>query len=149
MRTLYGLSESPWTERARWALDHHGITFRYREHVPLLGEIVLRRKANTAKASVPLLVDGSDAVMGSFEIAQHAERMGRGAALFPRDADAEIAHFSDLADRITRIGRAFRLKGLRASKEAQREALPSFVPDALRGIMAASGAVAAAFLARK
>ena len=29
--TLWGLSISPWTERTRWALDHHQIHYRYRE----------------------------------------------------------------------------------------------------------------------
>ena len=49
-RTLYGLSLSPWTERARWALDHHGVAYDYHEHVPMLGEVLLRMKARTRRA---------------------------------------------------------------------------------------------------
>ena len=33
---LVFLSISPWSERARWALDHHGIDYELVAHVPLL-----------------------------------------------------------------------------------------------------------------
>ncbi|MBX3215050.1 MAG: glutathione S-transferase [Labilithrix sp.] len=148
-RTLYGLSQSPWTERARWALDHHGVAFTYHEHVPMLGEVLLRRKARTKKATVPLLIDGADVVMGSFEIARHAERIGRGAPLFPRDKDAEIARWVDVGERILRVGRAWLFRRLLASKAAQAEALPSFIPGGLRGALTPSAALAIRFLAKK
>ena len=38
MNELYGLSYSPWTEKARWALLHHRILFRYVEHAPMRDE---------------------------------------------------------------------------------------------------------------
>lgn len=148
-RTLYGLSQSPWTERARWALDHHGVAFTFHEHVPMLGEVLLRRKARSKKASVPLLVDGADVVMGSFEIAKHAERIGRGAPLFPRDKGAEIDHWVDVGERMLRLGRAWLFERLLASKAAQAEALPSFVPGGLRGALTPSASLAIRFLAKK
>ncbi|MBX3205263.1 MAG: glutathione S-transferase [Labilithrix sp.] len=148
-RTLYGLSQSPWTERARWALDHHGAAYTYHEHVPMLGEVLLRRKARTKKASVPLLVDGAEVVMGSFAIAKHAERVGRGAPLLPRDKDAEIAAWVDVGERMLHVGRAWLMKRLLASKGAQAEALPSFIPGGIRGALAPSAAMAIRFLARK
>jgi glutathione S-transferase len=148
-RTLYGLSQSPWTERARWALDHHGATYQYHEHVPMLGEVFLRAKARVKKASVPLLVDGDTVVMGSFEIAKHAEAIGRGAALFPRNKDAQVAHFIDIAERISRIARGWVLRRLMASPKALAEALPSFIPGPLRGISAPTTKMALSFLIRK
>ena len=148
-RTLYGISISPWTERARWALDHHGVAYSYHEHVPMLGEVLLRLKARTKKASVPLLVDRDVVVMGSFEIAKHAERVGRGAPLFPRDKDAEVAHWADVAERMTRVGRATLFPKLMKSKAAQAEALPSFIPGGLRGAFAPSAGMVIRFLARK
>ncbi len=148
-RTLYGLMQSPWTERARWALDHHGVTYAYHEHVPMLGEVLLRRKARTSKASVPLLADGDDVVMGSFEIAKHAEKIGRGAPLFPRDKDAEVAHWADVAERMTRAGRVWLFSRFGKRKAAQAEALPSFVPGGLRGAFAPSAGMAIRFLAKK
>src|SRR4051812_4751156 len=35
--TLVGIGFSPWTQKARWALDHHGLGYRYHEHLILFG----------------------------------------------------------------------------------------------------------------
>jgi glutathione S-transferase len=149
--TLYGLNVSPWTERARWALDHHAVTYTYHEHVPMLGELLLRRKAGVKgkKASVPLFHDGESAVMGSFEIAKHAEKIGQGTPLFPRDREADIAHHNDLAEQMTNVGRAWLLKRMMESKAAQAEALPPFMPGPLRGVLAPTSKMALSFLAKK
>jgi len=148
-RTLYGLSQSAWTERARWALDHHGVVFGYHEHVPMLGEVLLRMKARTTRASVPLLADGDEVVMGSVEIARYAERVGRGASLFPRDQDAEITRWVDAGERILGVGRAWFMKRFLANKGAQTEVLPTFVPGGVRGALAPSAAMAVRFLMKK
>jgi glutathione S-transferase len=157
-RTLYGLSQSPWTERARWALDHHGLEHAYREHMPMVGELLLRRRAARArgaedarkkKPSVPLLVDGDAVVMGSFEIAKHADAIGRGAALFPRDADPEMARWVDVAERMTGVGRAWVLRRILESPGAQAESVPGFVPGPLRGALAPTVAMAVRFLLAK
>jgi glutathione S-transferase len=149
--TLYGLNVSPWTERARWALDHHAVTYTYHEHLPMLGELLLRRKAGVKgkKASVPLFHDGESPVMGSFEIAKHAEKIGRGAPLFPRDRDEDVAHHNDLAERMTKVGRAWLLKRMMESKGAQAEALPPFMPGPLRSVLAPTSKMALSFLAKK
>src|SRR5688572_23771052 len=78
-------SFAPWCEKARWALDHHGIPYREREHVPLVGELALRIAARRASGpvTVPLLVDGDAVLMDSVAIARRAEAHGRGAPLFP------------------------------------------------------------------
>ena len=82
--TLYGLHYSPWTIRARWALKHHGLPFRYREHVAYLGEPLLRRRAKRAgltSASVPLYVKGRHAFGDSWAIIEHADALGEGPSL--------------------------------------------------------------------
>ncbi len=156
MRTLYGLSQSPWTEKARWALDHCAVTYRYHEHVPVLGEVLLRAKARSrpkgTKASVPLLVDGNAVFCGSIAIARHADsvsRERRAEPLFPKDRDEEVVRWADLSDRVISAGRARVLAGLRVNREAQREALPSFIPRALRGAFAPMATTAAMFLGAK
>jgi len=153
MRTLYGLAQSPFTEKARWALDHHAIAYRYHEHVPLLGEVLLRVKARGrpagTKPSVPLLVDGGDVLTDSLAIARHADRVGRGAALFPAACLDEVLRWAVVSDGILDIGRAAVLDGLRTHRAAQREALPPFIPSALRGVLAPVAATAALFLAAK
>ena len=153
MRTLYGLAQSPYTEKARWALDHHAIAYRYHEHVPMLGEVFLRLKARGrptgTKASVPLLVDGPDVLPTSLAIARYADRVGRNAALFPEEQLDEILRWADLSDRILDIGRARVMEGLRTNPEAQREALPSFIPGVLRGALAPMAVSGGMFLAAK
>jgi glutathione S-transferase len=153
MRTLYGLSQSAWTEKARWALDHHSVTYRYHEHVPVLGELFLRAKARSrpkgTKASVPLLVDGDAAYSGSLAIARHAQSIGRGEPLLPADRDHDVVRWAELSDRVISAGRARVLAGLRVNREAQREALPPFVPDALRALLAPMATTAAIFLGSK
>ena len=56
--TLFKLGYSPWSERALWALDHHGLARREREYTPIFGEPGMRLKARRFKGrvTVPLLV---------------------------------------------------------------------------------------------
>lgn len=55
---FYAESFSPFCERARWALDHHGISYREVEQVPMLAEITLRIGVRRFRGpvTVPLLV---------------------------------------------------------------------------------------------
>ena len=153
MRTLYGLSQSPWTEKARWALDHHTIAYRYHEHIPVLGELLLRAKARSrpkgTKASVPLLADGDAVFCSSLAIARHAESIGRGDPLFAKESDDAILRWAELSDRVMCAGRARVLVGLRTNRAAQREALPRFVPKVLRGVLTPMATTAALFLGSK
>lgn len=148
-RTLFGLRVSPWTERARWALDHHQLSYDYHEHVPMLGELLLRRKARTSKASVPLLADGDDVVMGSLAIAKHAERRRSGPPLFPDGKEEIVDRWAEVAEVISKAGRDRLLARMAADPKAQAESLPSFVPGGLRGLMAPTAGMAVRFLARK
>ncbi|MFP2927312.1 glutathione S-transferase family protein [Pyxidicoccus sp. 3LG] len=150
MRTLYGLGYSGWTEKARWALEHHRVPHRYREHTPLLGEPALRwRTQKGVKPSVPLLVDEDGAITGSFFIAQRAEALGQGAPLFPPDATETIARWEDTSERVLHVGRAQVVAGLAHNRKAQLESLPAFLPGWLRGLMAPSARMGASFIARK
>src|SRR5580693_10652149 len=71
---LYGMRFSPYSEKARWALDHHRVSFQWHEHVPMAGELALRMRAGSLgkKASVPLAVDGDVVLRDSVAIARHA-----------------------------------------------------------------------------
>lgn len=154
MRTLYGIGMSPWTERARWALEHHGVAYAYHEHVPLLGEPLLRRAAkkggHVGPATVPLLVDGDVVATSSTAVARHAERIGNGPPLFRTGSEeAEIARWDALAQRIAHVGRAWLLRNLAKDPAAQRESLPGFVPGPVRGLAAWSVGLATSFLQKK
>ena len=152
MLTLYGLHVSPYTERARWALDHHDIEYAYREHVPLLGELTLRRKVRgtgRTTATVPVLDADGTVVPDSIEIARYADGIGKGAHLFPKEHDDAVREWCDVANRMMDVGRAWVLQNLADSREAQKEALPPFVPAFAKPVLAPMSRRVALFLAKK
>jgi glutathione S-transferase len=150
MRTLVGLGYSGWTEKARWALDHHRLAYRYREHIPLMGELLLRRHAPRGqRGTVPLLIESSGATMGSYAIAQRAEREGKGSPLFPAASLPEIEQWEQLSDAILRVGRAYMVQRLMQFPDAQVESLPPFIPGFARSPLKPVARMAASFLASK
>jgi glutathione S-transferase len=137
---LIALPMSPWSERARWALDHHRLDYELVLHVPLLGERRLRRLVAPMKevgptkerATVPVLVLPGAVLTQSWDIVQHADRHGHSTLLLPDDHLQEIRRYTDLADRTMQAGRALVTRALLASGEALDETLPPSVPAALR-----------------
>lgn len=134
MAELVGLSYSPWTEKARWALDHHRISYRYAEHVPMLGEPLLRWKARrpTGKVTVPLFVDGGAPVMDSFAIARHVEPRGRGAPLVPYEQLGPIEAWNARSERALAAARGLIVARTARSERAKEEALPPIIPRSMR-----------------
>jgi glutathione S-transferase len=151
VRTLIALPYSPWTEKARWALDHHGIDYVVKGHVPLIGEAALRLKLRRFKspATVPALIDGHARICDSMAIARHAESTGHGAPLFPVENDAEIARWNAVSEACIGATRALVTRRVLERPDAQAEHLPPFVPAALRGPMAPVARLGARFLVKK
>jgi glutathione S-transferase len=143
---LVALPLSPWSERARWALDHHRLDYELVLHVPLLGERRLRRLVADAtqaaatkkvgptkkRATVPVLILPGAVLTESWDIVQHADQHGHSTPLLPNDRLGEIHTYTDLADRTLQAGRALVMRALLASGEALDETLPPQVPGALR-----------------
>ena len=152
-RTLWGLHYSPWTEKARWALDHHGVDYRYREYQPLLGEPGLRWRARRrppgTPASVPLLIDGQELVGDSTDIARLADRLGQGAPLFSAERESDIARWLDASDRALRSVRALVINAILDSPQAQVEALPAPFPSAARPALRSVARMGSNFIANK
>lgn len=148
---LYQMHYSPWSERARWALDHHHLPHERIEHVPILGEPLLRvaTRRPLGKLSVPLLVDGDQVVLGSLAIARHAEQKGSGEPLFPPNEDEAIERWNQTGDGLLDAGRILVTHKVLSDPEAQRESTPAFVPEALKGAVASGTGAVAALLARK
>lgn len=147
---LYGLAYSPWTERARWALDHQRVAYRYREHVPMLGEPLLRWNARVSrgqKATVPLLVerDGTR-VMDSIAIIERADRGAARKLVADRGALIELAR--DI-DAVLHLGRGRVTARIVADPSAQRESAAAAVPAFLAPIAAPMAAMGARFIASK
>jgi len=148
---LYQMHYSPWSERARWALDHHHLSHEKVEHVPVLGVPLLRvaAKKPTGPISVPLLIDGGTAVQGSFDIARHAEEKGSGEPLFPAGSAEAIERWNQVGEGMVEAGRVLVTRKVASDKEAQRESAPGFVPEGLRGAVASGTGLVVAMLARK
>lgn len=135
---LYGIAYSPWTLKARWALDHHKIPYRYREHLILFGmpELRWRLKKPCGDITVPLLIDpktgAKGAVMDSFEIAKHVDVTGSGRPLFPEGRMDEIREINRLSETALDAVRALTIHRILSDKTAQLELLPPFIPKTLR-----------------
>jgi glutathione S-transferase len=150
---LWGLRYSPWTEKACWALDHHQVEYRYREHTPLLGEPALRwrvrKRPAGSPASVPVLIDGAELIGDSTEIARYAERVGSGAPLFGAEREREISSWCDRSDRAMQHGRALIVSSIARSDAALIESLPPSIPKPLRPAMRGIAKFGTGFIARK
>jgi glutathione S-transferase len=135
--TLYAASFSPWTERARWALDHQAVPYRQVEHTILLGEPLLRLRTGRLRGglSIPLLVDGDVKLFDGVDIARWADARGSRAKLFPAGAEKDLGHWVRRATDLMEAGRSLLLPRLLADRAARLEALPAWVPGPLRGLM--------------
>ena len=124
--TLVYLSYSPWSAKARWALAHHGVSYRKAPYVPMLGEPGLRWRMRklTGRVTVPVWIDGERVLTDSLEIAREADRIGHGTPLFPAGAEADIDAWNDLGDRMLAVGRARLTRRSREDEELRLELVP-------------------------
>lgn len=128
---LVGESFSPWTKKARWALEQCQLEYAYQEYTPTLSEPLLRWRMRqySGKVSVPVLFAAGRVIRGSWDIACYAnsqspsKRLGDMAAIAAWDALSEAA----LAEGRTRVVRA-----VLDSETALEESLPAFIPNSLR-----------------
>jgi len=131
---LIGESFSPWTKKARWALEHCEIAYEYKEYMPTLSEpgLRLRLRQWSGKVSVPMLFVGHQVFRGSWEIARYAsEQAGNG-----RLGDFEtLAPWNDLSEAALAEGRTRVLRCILGNDQALEESLPTFVPKPLRRIL--------------
>ncbi len=148
---LIALPMSPWSEKARWALDHHEIGYIEIEYVPMLGAPWLRMVTKTfsGKVTVPVLATPHGVLKDSFTIARHADRVGRKPTLFPREHEAEIEAWNRESEAIIGAQRTLLIERTRRSPDAQAEALPAFVPDLARSTLRPLTRMAASYMARK
>jgi glutathione S-transferase len=146
---LVGLSYSPWTLRARWALDHHRLAHRFEEYLPMVQEPLLRARLRRpfGKVTVPVLFDDEGGAHDdSFDIARFADGKGRNFPLVPLAREADVRAHCRRADELLAAGRGLSLRATLASDEALRDYAPAFVPGPLKVPLAKSGVL---YLQRK
>lgn len=131
---LVYLSYSPWSERARWALDHHGLNYRRTHFQPLLGEPGMRLRTRNFKQPVtaPALFDGERWHLDSWDIARHVDTLGAmKATLFPESKLDDIERLNGLSEKGLAAARAV---GLRRVLERD-DALMALVPENLQKLL--------------
>jgi glutathione S-transferase len=131
------LPYSPWSEKARWALDHHRIAYEEIEHQLFVGEIRLRilLQKPTGRVSVPLLDDGGVLFTDSFDIARHADAIGAGARLIPAGSEGEVEAWNRKSEVTMSALRAQMVLELVDNPRAAKAALPPAIPEALRPLL--------------
>ena len=122
---LYAIPYSPWSEKARWALDHHRADYAEVLYQPRLGERSLRKRTGKpGKVTVPVLFDGAEAFTDSLDIARHADAVGQGAPLFPPGREDEVVRWNAMADEALAHGRVRATIATRDTPGAWRASLP-------------------------
>lgn len=123
---LVQLSYSPWSEKARWALDHHHVDYVKIEHVPMVFEPLLRIASREPfkKQSVPKLFHDSKIYGDSLTIARHAEEIGTGSRLFSETFLGEILAWADRSEAYLSAARARMMQRLLSNPAALVEATP-------------------------
>lgn len=98
---LVVLPISPWSERVRWAFDHHRIPYELIVHVPVVGERRLRRLigAGSSRATAPALLLPGEVLRESWDIVCYADRHGAATPLIPAQWVEQVRRYGDLADR--------------------------------------------------
>lgn len=131
MRTLWYISYSPWSRKARMALAHHQVEYERRSYKIPFDEFILRARLRQigGKVTVPVLFDGQNVVRDSYDIARHAEAIGNGSPLF--QDEASCAHWNALSDEALSTARRGSLERVLDDEEAQRENLAGLLPKSL------------------
>lgn len=148
---LISLKVSPWSERVKWALDHHRLPYQNIEHAPFIGERRLRRIVGPGRprATVPVLLTGEQVLCESWDIACYADRVGAGSRLIPPSREAEVHRWNELADATMGAGRTLVSAALMRSPAAVDETLPPQVPTWLRPVLRPVGMYGVKWFARK
>lgn len=131
---LVSESFSPWTIKAKWALDICQIRYAYREYTPLISEPWLRWRLGAwgGRVSVPVLIDGSRTIRDSWKIARYAARVGGKKELFGDIATARA--WNDVSEKGLASARTRVVRDIAGSARALDESTP-FLPPALRFVV--------------
>lgn len=138
---LVSLSYSPWSEKARWALEHHGIDYDKIPYTPMLStpRLRLRLRSLRGKVTVPILFDGDTVLRDSFDIARYADMHGSGSPLIPEAYEGDVMRWVQLGEEALSAGRVLVTARIAADAQAKRESVPRLVPGFLKVGLANTG----------
>lgn len=148
MIELIAESFAPWSEKARWALDHHRVAYTYHEYTPVLSEPWLRWRLRKigGRVTVPVLIADDAVHADSFAIAQYAERVGSGQPLLPSARLAEIESWNARSETALWAGRVGVIARIEEMPDARAAALPADTPPMLRPVLEAATGLTLGYL---
>jgi len=134
MSVFITLPYSPWSERARFVLDHHRIRYDMVRHEPVLGEFAWRARTGRwhGPATVPVYIDGETKLFDSFEIAKYADRIGGGERLLPDEQLEPISRWNEASERALVSARKRSFARLLEDDDALAANLRGLAPAILR-----------------
>ncbi len=143
------LPYSPWSIKARWALEHHEVPYRYVTYLPMLGEPFLRIATGQlrGRVTVPVLITDEGPITDSFDIARWAERNGSGSPLFPAEHLDDIVRWNERSERVFDAARALSVEAMSHSPAALAENVPG--PRAIATRLTAVGALGVRYIKGK
>ncbi|MBM4341813.1 MAG: glutathione S-transferase N-terminal domain-containing protein [Deltaproteobacteria bacterium] len=123
---LYQIHYSPWSEKARWALDARCVAYRKVEYLPMLGAPMLRARLGrwSGKVTVPVLFASGQAHDDSLAIAQWAAGQGTGPELFPIGRATELLAWNRASEAVLAHGRALVTPRVAGDPSAALEQVP-------------------------
>ena len=145
---LVGESFSPWTKKARWALEYAAVTYDYHEYTPTLSEpgLRLRMRQLRGDVSVPVLFIDKHVLRGSWEIACYANDSTSDRRLGDMDT---IQAWNEVSEAALAEGRTRVVRCILGNNQALEESLPAFVPKLFNRLLRFVARDAVARLDRK
>lgn len=137
MARLFHIPISPWSEKARWALDHHRVAHERVGYLPLVGEARLRflMRKLSGRLSVPVFEDRGAWYTDSFDIAMHAEKIGSGPRLIPPGLEGDVEAWNRRSEELMAAARGRMLLATENDPRLALKVLPPGVPAALRPLL--------------
>jgi glutathione S-transferase len=142
MYRLITIPASHYCEKARWALDHHGVAFEERAHVPFASRVAGLRYG--VWSSVPILVTPRETIADSTAILKFLDtNAAPSSRLYPPIEDeaqrAQVEAFEELFDaklgpHSRRVGYDYFLPVVEKARGQARSELVGPVPAAERGL---------------
>lgn len=124
---------SPWSEKARFALDYCGVEYTRKPFTLMLDDwsVRLKLKRPFKNFTIPILfLPNGQAIEDSCTLAQSLPEVSR--TLFKPEHLSEILEINQLCERLLDAGRVLASQTVLHNRDAMLENIPPFVPKALR-----------------
>jgi glutathione S-transferase len=142
MGELYYLHVSPWSEKARWAMDLSHYNYTKINFTPMITTPIVRIRSRnfTHRVTAPTLISNQLCINDAYSIARYVnnENSGKHNAsvdLFPCDLNNQIDELDNLSNQILQAGRALVCIRMKNNRGAKLMSLPPVIPPVIRPIM--------------